>query len=149
MITIRSTRMQSLLNRAAKTALHLVPLAALSWLTLRWFPPHLSPFWPEAEVALILGGAGWLWLVVFNSGKLALPEAEVRFDNDCLQVQRFDETFTVRWEDLRGYRFTWELPPRLRIKRAEGAPIIIDLFMFSKSQRTILFEYLSAHRGAA
>jgi hypothetical protein len=96
-----------------------------------------------------VGVAGWLWLVVFNAGRLALPDAEVRLDSDGFRYIHLDKVSTVPWSEYRGYRLTWEFPRRLRIDRLKGRPVIVELSAFSRDQRAILLTTLTARHGAA
>jgi hypothetical protein len=147
MITIAATRLQSLVNRVAKTGYHMLLLAFAAWGVTQLVPVLHATLLLEA--AFVGTGAVllWLWLLAFNSGKMALPEAEVRWDATGLRYVHYDEVTELLWADFRDSQLTWDIPRRLRIRRTQGGPLYIEVFAFPKAQRMLLLEELAARRA--
>ncbi len=141
-MVITQSRTQSLLNRTIKV----VPVLGLSALTVWAIALFSGPTRGTTWLHLAVGGAApllaWLWLAVFERGAGAAPETELRLDSNELRFARFEQVEVMSWDDYWGYRLTWELPPRIRIRRGGAKPILIDFFAFSREQRSILVEEL-------
>jgi len=145
---VQSTR-QNLLSRAARALWHVlayvVGAGLLSHLGLRG--GVLS--WQGLTIVLVPPTLVILWLLVFNTGRVSVPEHVLRLDTVGIQYVQPGESERLDWADYSGYTVRgWPLA-RVALQRRTGGSVTFDYLTFSRDQREILFRYLSTAGGAS
>ena len=74
----------------------------------------------------------------------------VTWDQDGLTylTGNMEDDVQLPWKALRGYRFTWEYPVRLKIRRREGGSFTIPLPAFSREDQALLLAELEVRTQA-
>jgi hypothetical protein len=136
MIRIEGRRSRIMLRRIAELAISaviMVTVTALAIYVWHWRPGVTI----GAVIAFPLAAhsIGGLMGAALRVGTHDPPV--ISWDQDGLTYLsgNMDDDVQLPWAALEGYRSTWEYPPRLKIRRLEGRPFVIDLLAFSDDDR--------------
>jgi hypothetical protein len=140
---VQSTR-QHLICRSARllhdTGIYLVGAGILMHLGMK--AGMLS--WVALYVVVIPPVLMTAWLLIFNTGKVAVPEHVLRLDHAGIRHVRPGESELVEWNDYLDYRVRGWPWRRVALRSRTGNPITFDYLTFSREQRDALFRFLDA-----
>ena len=107
-------------------------------------PSHYLSTWVQIGLPFVIFVA-----VRFVGLTLWSPAPEISWDRERLHVRWPDELVEIPWSEFAGYRFTWDLPRRLKIfHTSRKKAVIIDIGAFDDQQREMFITELTAHSPA-
>jgi len=129
-------RVPSILLEAVIAA---VPFAILYY--NRWHPTYVRA-WLQIGVPFVL--TALVRTLRLTKGQ---PPPAVSWDHEGLLIQEGSERTEIPWRDFEEYRFTWDIPRQLKLRRwsSWGTAVKVDLAGFDDDQRSALTRELDLH----
>ncbi len=136
----RQSRLRNILNRLYEEVLRLAAGALiLACAAAIWELENLN-----LHVIVVAGLTSSLaislWLFAFNRFDGKVTEYAFHLNEEGFSFIRYGVTQAITWEDLAGLSVSGRLPKYIVVHSKVGRPIRFSYYMFSASQRQVLFQ---------